>query len=196
MTRASRQFFLIVAALALGLALFAAFALRELAPRGAGQGAALIGGPFELTAQNGAKFSDAALKGHATLIFFGYTHCPDFCPTTLTQISSVFAALGPDKNIAGLFITVDPARDTPEAIKAYLESFDPRITGLTGSEAEIRAAAKAFRVYYRRQDGADGAYTMDHTGIVYLMDRSGRFVNAINLDRPANEVADELRAYL
>lgn len=196
MTKASRQFLVIVAALGLGLALFGAFALRELSDRAEGQGVARIGGPFDLVAQNGEPFTDARLKGRPHIVFFGYTHCPDFCPTTLTQISSVFGELGADAKIGALFVSIDPQRDTPQAMREYLESFDPRIIGVTGSDAQIRAIAKAYKVYFKKQDGEGGAYTMDHTGVVYLMDADGRFVNALNLERPAAKVADELRRYI
>ncbi|VFU10223.1 SCO family protein [Methylocella tundrae] len=195
MTKASRQFLFIAVALALGLMVLGGLAFRNLADNGA-QGVAAIGGPFAMTAQDGRALTDADLKGHPTLIFFGYTHCPDFCPTTLTQISSVFKEMGPDKKIEALFVTIDPQRDTPDTMKTYLESFDPRIIGLSGNEAQTRAIAKAYKVYFKKEGADNGDYTMDHTGVVYLMDKNGRFVSAFNLDRPAKQAADELTRYL
>lgn len=195
MTKASRQFLFITIVLAAGLAVLGGLALRNLADSG-GQGVAAIGGPFAMTGQDGRTITDADLKGHPTLIFFGYTHCPDFCPTTLTQISSVFKEMGSDKKIEALFVTIDPQRDTPETMKTYLESFDPRIIGLTGNEAQTRAVAKAYKVFFKKEGPANGDYTMDHTGVVYLMDKNGRFVSAFNLDQPAKQAAGELARYL
>jgi protein SCO1/2 len=135
-------------------------------------------------------------RGGPYLVFFGYTHCPDFCPATLTQISAACKEMGPDAKIAAAFVTVDPERDRPQAMKDYLQSFDPRIKGLSGDADQTRAIAQAFKVYFKKEDDGKGGYTMDHTGVVYLMDRRGRFVSALNLDRPAKETADELARYL
>lgn len=192
MSKASRQLPLIFLALGLGLALFAGLALRNLG----GQAVAAIGGPFTMTAQDGRTITNADLAGHPYLVFFGYTHCPDFCPTTLTQISAVFREMGADKKITALFVTIDPQRDTPETMKAYLENFNSRIIGLTGNDAQTRAIAKAFRVYFKTQGTGDGNYTVDHTGVVYLMDKSGRFVGGFNLDQSAKEAAAALIEYL
>ncbi|WP_374308891.1 SCO family protein [Methylocella sp.] len=195
MTAATRSLLLILGLFGLGLVISGAYVLSRGPERAAG--AAAIGAPFDLATTQGARFSDAGLKGEPHLVFFGYTHCPDVCPTTLAQISSAFAALGKDAKIGALFVTVDPERDTPEALKDYLSSFDPRIVGLTGTDGEIRAAARAFRAYYRKNPpDASGGYAMDHTGVVYLMDREGRFIGALNLERPAADVAKELSAYL
>lgn len=192
MTKPTRHFILILIGLAISLSVVAGFMLRD----PGGKGVVAIGGPFALTAADGRSVTDADLRGQPYLVFFGYTHCPDFCPSTLTQLSAAFAEMGADAKIAALFITVDPERDTPQAMKDYLQSFDSRIIGLTGDAAQTRAAAKAFRVYFKKAPGEGGAYTMDHTGIVYLMDRNGRFVGAFNLDRPAGEAAKELQRYL
>ena len=197
MTKAARSLLPILALLALGLVGFGVFAFRDLERRGAGQSYAAIGAPFALRTTEGAPFSDADLKGRPHLVFFGYAHCPDVCPTALAQMSAAFEALGRDARVGGLFVSVDPARDDAKSLKDYLSSFDPRIVGLTGDAEEIRAAAKAFRVYYKlHEPDASGAYAVDHTGVVYLMDKNGRFVNAFNLDRPAKEAAAELKAYL
>ncbi len=126
--------------------------------------------------QNGAPFTDQNLKGKTFLVFFGFTHCPDVCPTTLFEISEIMRKLGSDADrTAVLFITVDPERDTPESIKDYLASFDPHIRGLTGDAAALAAVAKAYRVYYKKVPLEGGDYTMDHTAIVYLMGKDGQF---------------------
>ncbi len=158
---------------------------------------AAIGGPFKLTDQNGKVVTEQDLKGHPFLVFFGFTHCPDVCPTTLFEVSEVIRALGPDaERTRALFITVDPERDTPAVMKDYLSSFDPHLSGLTGDPAEIAAVAKAYRVYFKRVPLEEGGYTMDHTAIVYLMDKTGRFVSPFNLKRPTEAAAGDLRRYL
>ena len=158
---------------------------------------AAIGGPFKLTDQNGKVITEQDLKGHPFLVFFGFTHCPDVCPTTLFEVSEVMRALGPDAERArALFITVDPERDTPAVMNDYLSSFDPHLSGLTGDPAEIAAVAKAYRVYFKKVPLDEGGYTMDHTAIVYLMDKTGRFVSPFNLKRPIEAAAGDLRRYL
>ena len=158
---------------------------------------AAIGGPFKLTDQNGKVVTEQDLKGHPFLVFFGFTHCPDVCPTTLFEVSEVMRALGPDaERTRALFITVDPERDTPAVMKDYLSSFDPHLSGLTGDPAEIAAVAKAYRVYFKKVPLEEGGYTMDHTAIVYLMDKTGRFVAPLNLKRPTDAAAADLRRYL
>jgi protein SCO1/2 len=156
-----------------------------------------IGGPFNLIDQNGQPFSDKDLKGKSFLTFFGFTHCPDVCPTTLFEISEVLRYLGPDADhTAALFISVDPERDTPEAMRDYLASFDPHIHGLTGDAAAVAAVAKAYRVYYKKVPLEGGDYTMDHTAIVYLMDKAGQFVAPVNMRRTTDVVAADLRKQL
>jgi protein SCO1/2 len=168
--------------------------------RGVGTGAiqaAAIGGPFHLIDQDGQSFSDEDLKGKTFLVFFGFTHCPDVCPTTLFEMSEIMRNLGPQADrTAALFISVDPERDTPEAMKEYLSSFDPHVRGLTGNSAALAAVAKAYRVYYKRVPLDGGDYTMDHTAIVYLMDRDGRFVSPFNMKRSAEVAAADLRKHL
>ncbi|MGQ0446480.1 MAG: SCO family protein [Beijerinckiaceae bacterium] len=166
-------------------------------PERAELGSAPIGGPFAMISQDGRVVTNADLAGRPYLVFFGYTHCPDFCPASLLEISAVFKELGPDKKVAALFVTVDPERDTPDILKTYLENFDSRIIGLTGDRSKTEAIAKAFRVLAIRLPGdKDGAYTVDHTGVVYLMDKSGKFVSVFNLQRPPRQAARELEAYL
>jgi protein SCO1/2 len=158
---------------------------------------AAIGGSFKLTNQDGQVVTDQDLKGHPFLVFFGFTHCPDVCPTTLFEVSEILRALGPDANrTRALFITVDPERDTPAVMKDYLSSFDPHLSGLTGDPEAIAAVAKAYRVYFKRVPLEQGGYTMDHTAIVYLMDKTGRFVSPFNVKRPIDTAAADLRRYL
>jgi protein SCO1/2 len=158
---------------------------------------AAIGGPFKLVDQNGQIVTDQDLKGRPFLVFFGFTHCPDVCPTTLFEVSEILRALGPDADrTRALFITVDPERDTPAVMKDYLSSFDPHLSGLTGNAAEIAAVAKAYRVYFKKVPLEQGGYTMDHTAIVYLMDKDARFVSPFNLKRPTDAAVGDLRRYL
>jgi len=157
---------------------------------------AAIGGPFRLTDQNGGTVTEQNLKGAPFLVFFGFTHCPEVCPTTLFELSEILRKLGPDgKRVRVVFITIDPERDTPAALKDYLSSFDPRMLALTGDPAEIAALAKAYRVYYKKVP-LEQDYTMDHTAIVYLMDKEGRFVSPFSLKRTTEAAAADLRRYL
>jgi protein SCO1 len=158
---------------------------------------AAIGGPFQLTDQNGKTVTDKNLKGKPTLIFFGYTHCPDVCPTSLFEISEVLRAMGKDADkVNAVFISVDPERDTPAAMKDYLSSFDPHLEGLSGDPAETAKVITSYRVYAKKVPTKDGDYTMDHTALIYLMDRDGRFVSPFNLKRTPEEAAVELKRYL
>lgn len=162
-------------------------------PRSAG--ASLIGGPFALQEGDGRTVSDETLRGKPFLVYFGYTHCPDVCPTELARIAEVFGKMG-DKAIPALFITVDPERDTPKVMQDYASSFGPAIVGLSGSPQAVGATMKAFRVFSRKGPiQSDGAYSMDHSSVVYLMNKNGAFVEALNLDRPAEETAKELEGY-
>jgi len=156
-----------------------------------------VGGSFRLTDHNGQAITDQDLKGRPFLVFFGFTHCPDVCPTTLFEVSEVLRALGSDgEKVRALFVTVDPERDTPAKLKDYLSSFDPRLIGVTGDEASIKAMEKTYRVYSRKVPLDGGGYNMDHTAIVYLMDKDGRFVAPFTLKRRPAEAAAELRRYL
>lgn len=156
-----------------------------------------IGGPFQLVDQDGKPVTEAALKGKPSLIFFGFTHCPDICPTALFDISQVYKAMGKDGDrVAAYFVSVDPERDTPEILKEYLSSFDPRVRGLTGDPAAVAAMEQAYRVYSKKIPLEAGGYTMDHTALVYLMDKEGRFVAPFNMKRKPEDAAAELRRYL
>jgi protein SCO1 len=144
-----------------------------------------IGGPFRLTSHEGKPFTDADLKGKPFVVFFGFTHCPEVCPTTLYDLTQDLASLGSDADkLRVAFITVDPAQDTPELMKTYLSSFDPRIVGLTGTEEEIAAAAKAYKIYYRKVP-TDSGYTMDHSATIFLMDSRGDFYGTSNFQETA-----------
>jgi protein SCO1/2 len=140
-----------------------------------------IGGPFRLTDHSGRRVTEQDFAGRPVMLFFGFTHCPDVCPTALFEMTTRLAALGEGgARLQALFVTVDPERDTAEQLALYLGSFDPRILGLTGSRAEVEAAAAAFRVVARRVPQEGGGYTMDHTTSVFLMDSSGRFAGTID----------------
>jgi len=154
----------------------------------------LIGGPFSLTDQNGARVDERILKGKWSAVFFGYTFCPDTCPTTLTALARAMDGLGPRaRRLQVVFISVDPARDTPAQLKSYLSSpaFPKGAIGLTGSAAQVAAAARAWRVYYRKV-GSGADYSMDHTAIVYLMDPQGRFSQPLDTAAPPAKLAGQL----
>ncbi len=155
----------------------------------------LIGGHFELVNGSGQAVTENDFKGEPTLVFFGYTHCPDVCPTTLFEISEILRKLKPGEKARGLFVTVDPERDTPAIMKDYLSSFDNRIVGLSGDRAAINVALKDYRVYARKVPGTGDDYTMDHSALVYLMDKQMRFVNALNLGDP-DKAAREIERWM
>jgi protein SCO1/2 len=158
---------------------------------------AAIGGPFQLIDQSGATVSDKSLEGKPSLIFFGFTHCPDVCPTSLFEISEVLRAMGKDADgVNAYFISVDPERDSKEAMKDYLSSFDPHLKGLTGDPEAIAKVLAEYRVYAKKVPLKDGDYTMDHTALTYLMDRDGKFVAPFNLNRKPEEAAADLKKYL
>ncbi len=158
--------------------------------------AAQIGGPFKLIDQNGVERTDQDFRGKLMLVYFGYTFCPDVCPTELTVITTALDQLGADAaQVAPIFITVDPERDTAKVMKDYVAQFSDRLIGLTGSERDIAAAAKAYRVYYAKAPGADGSpYLMDHTSLIYLMGRDGHFLKHFTPNGKAEDIAAAIRA--
>jgi protein SCO1/2 len=159
--------------------------------------ASAVGGPFRLVDGNGKVVTDQDLKGRPFLVFFGFTHCPEVCPTALFEISEIFRKLGPDADkAAAVFITVDPERDTPAVMKDYLSNFDPHLRGLTGSREQIDPVLRSYRVYSKKVPLDGGDYTMDHTALVYLMDKEGKFVAPFNVKRSAEMAAADLRKYL
>ena len=154
----------------------------------------LVGGPFELVDQDGKTFTEKNLDGKPFLVFFGFTHCPDICPTKLFEISQVLNLLEKDMpDLAALFISVDAERDTPEAMKRYVSSFNPKIIGLTGDQAKIDAAVKAYRAYAKKVPTESGSYTMDHTSLVYLMNREGKFVTSLDMNRSDTDIAGKIK---
>jgi protein SCO1/2 len=190
---------LVFAAFLSGLVLFfgAILFITGRVPSPIGSATAAIGGPFHLEDQSGKPVTDQDMKGRPFLVFFGFTHCPDICPTTLFDISQVLRKLGPDADRAGaLFITVDPERDTPAVMKDYLSNFDPHLRGLTGDQASVDAAIKAYRVYAKKVPLQGGDYTMDHTAVVYLMDKNGEFVAPFDVSRSPEAAAADLRRYM
>src|SRR6202166_1662452 len=156
-----------------------------------------IGGPFQLTDQSGQTVTEKSLQGRPTLIFFGFTHCPDVCPTSLFEISEVLRAMGKDADrVNAYFISVDPERDTTAAMKDYLSSFDPHLEGLTGNPEEVSRAITPSGGYAKKVPLKDGDYTMDHTALIYLMDRDGKFVAPFNLKQTPEQAAADLKKYL
>ncbi|MBN9597543.1 MAG: SCO family protein [Afipia sp.] len=156
-----------------------------------------IGGPFRLIDQAGQTVTEKSLIGKPSIVFFGFTHCPDVCPTALFEMSEVLRAMGSDAGkVNAYFVSVDPERDTPAAMKDYLSSFDPNLKALTGTPEEVAKIISAYRVYAKKIPLKDGDYTMDHTALIYLMDRNGNFVRPFNLKRTPEEAAAELKRYL
>jgi protein SCO1/2 len=161
-------------------------------------GRALVGGPFELTTHEGRRVTDKTFRGKLMLVYFGFTYCPDICPAGLQVVTAALEELGNDADkVVPLFITVDPERDTAEQMKQYVSSFHKNFVGLTGSAEDIAAAAKAYRVYYRKvQDEALSDYTMDHTSFLYLMGPDGAFIthypHTISPEKLAKSMAAEI----
>lgn len=158
-------------------------------------GNVLIGGPFALTDDNGKRVTQADYAGRYMLVFFGYTYCPDVCPLTLQNISTALDQVPAPvaRQVVPLFITVDPARDTPPVLHDYLTSFRPGIVGLTGAAADVEAAAAAYRVYvHKGTPDAQGDYLVDHTAFIYLMDRNGAYLDHFSPNASAGEIAQKL----
>jgi protein SCO1/2 len=188
---------LVFSAFLAGLVIFLGVILFMTKGHVPGDSASAIGGPFKLIDQNGKTITETDFKGRPLLVFFGYTHCPDICPTTLFEMSEVLHALGKDADrVSALFITVDPERDTAPVMKDYLSSFDPHLRGATGDQKAIDAVEKDYRVYAKKVPTKNGDYSMDHTALVYLMDKEGRFVAPFKLDRKPEAAAADLRRYL
>lgn len=185
------------AALAVGTGWFVVDGPGARPPVATGPASLAIGGPFVLTDQTGRAITERSFRGRPMVVFFGFTHCPDICPTTLGEFAAYMEALGPDANrLHWVFITVDPERDTPAHLTAYLEAFDPRIVALTGTEAQVADAARAFRVAYARVPLASGGYTMDHTATTFLLDARGRFAGTIDFKEPDAVAVEKLRLLL
>lgn len=156
-----------------------------------------IGGPFAMTSHRGQPFTQQDLGGRPSLMFFGFTYCPDICPTTLASMTSWLRDLGPGADrLNAIFVSVDPGRDTPAAMASYLESFDPRITGLTGTPQQLADMARTYRFSYRKVAQAGDDYTMDHTAMVYLLDSQGRFFSAIDFHENDETAMAKIRRLL
>ena len=157
---------------------------------------ALIGGPFQMTTHLGTPINEQDLMGKPFLVFFGYTHCPDVCHTTLFEMSEILRALGPNAKINALFVTVDPGRDSAEVLKDYLSNFDSRIIGVTGPRSQLEPMLREYRIYAKRAPGNNIDYAVDHTTVVYLMDKNGHFVSPFNVSRRPYDAAHEIEKYL
>jgi protein SCO1/2 len=184
--------------LIMGAGAFLVLSLHE-TPRGAAGTllASAIGGPFRLVDQNGKTVTDADLKGKWSLVYFGYTHCPDACPTALNDIAIALDELGPQRSaVRPVFVTVDPERDTPAVLKSYVTAFDAPILALSGTPEEIAQAAKGYRVYYAKHPEAGGDYSMDHSSVIYVMDPEGRFTASFSQENSPEEIAERLKKLL
>ena len=157
-----------------------------------------IGGPFMLIDQNGRKRTDTEFRGKLMLVYFGYTSCPDVCPTDLQQIGKAIESLGGQgDSVQPLFITLDPARDTPKRLAAYVPSFHPRLIGLGGSAAAVHKAADAYRVYFKKVAiGQGGDYGIEHAAYTYLMDRNGKYLGFFPPGTSAERMAEVIRPHL
>ena len=162
-------------------------------------GKALIGGPFTLTDHTGKRVTEKDFAGKFLLVFFGYTFCPDVCPAELQVISAALDALGEKrKKVTPLFITIDPERDTVEQMNSYVSNFHEQLIGLTGSAEEIKAAAKAYRVYYHKvsDDASSTDYVMDHSSIVYLMSPKGEYLAHFSYGTGVDKMAKGIAKFL
>lgn len=190
---------------ALGIVIVALFAWQYglLSPGGRSgvTGIAQIGGPFSLVDQTGTVRTEKDFRGKLMLIYFGYTFCPDACPTALQVMSVALDKLGDKAQaVTPIFITVDPARDTPKHMGEYVKNFHQGMVGLSGSAEQIKQAAKVYRVYYRKAEPAAGSppgdYLMDHSSIVYLMDREGRYITHFTHQSSSEQIEAAIREHL
>ena len=155
-----------------------------------------IGGPFVLVDGDGRTVTERSFRGKYMLVYFGFTWCPDVCPTTLGQVADALDRLGPEaERVVPVLISLDPKRDTPKAMKEYAAALHPRLVGLTGTPEQTAAAARAYRVYWaeKRTGPGEGDYTLDHSSILYLMGPDGRFISPINASASGEQMAAELR---
>ena len=157
-----------------------------------------IGGPFTLVDQTGRTVTDADYRGRMMLVFFGYTFCPDVCPTTLAVVAQAYESLTmPERaQVVPIFITIDPQRDTVARMADYVANFSPALVGLTGSPQQVETAARAYHVYVHKGDGDAADYTVDHSAVLYLMDRQGHFVGHFDPSTSADQLAGDLRRLL
>jgi cytochrome oxidase Cu insertion factor (SCO1/SenC/PrrC family) len=157
-----------------------------------------VGGPFDLIDQNGNRRTDGDFRGKLLIVYFGYTYCPDICPTDLTEIGLAVDKLGELGNdVQPLFISLDPERDTPDVLKHYVPSFHPRLIGLTGTPAQIRTVADSYMAYYAKYvPGDGGVYLIDHSGLIYLMGRSGEYLGFFPPGTSADRMVEIIRQHL
>ncbi|MBT5240490.1 MAG: SCO family protein [Rhodospirillaceae bacterium] len=163
------------------------------------EGSAAIGGAFTLTDHTGATVTEQALLGHYSLIYFGFTYCPDICPMTLQTVADAIEILPGQKgeSVQPIFITLDPKRDTVETMSAYVSNFHSSMIGLTGTQDQVQKAADAYRVFFREAPiGEDGDYTIDHSGFLYLMNRGGRYIDHFGKDVTMEDLSARLRELL
>ncbi|MEP3280187.1 MAG: SCO family protein [Stappiaceae bacterium] len=186
-----------IAVLAFAVAAVTMGGLGKWQPGGADSGTtqlASIGGPFSMINHEGKPFTEKGLLGKPSAIFFGYTHCPDVCPTTLAELQGWIEDLGPDADkLNYVFVSVDPERDTPEIMNSYVHAFDDRIIALTGSTDQVSKMVKAYRVYARKVENGDDNYTMDHSAGVYLMDENNQFVGMIAYAEAPENAVEKLK---
>lgn len=184
----------IIAALVVALGVAGAWLGYEIYDRTTSESAEAYGVPFTLVDQDGQPITEAAFRGHPTALFFGFTHCPEVCPTTLYELSTWFEELGDEgAGIKAYFISIDPERDTPELLGDYLSSVTDRVRGITGDPEAVRAMARGFSIYFKRTDLEGGDYTMDHTASILLLDSQGRFRKTIAWGESAETAIQKLR---
>jgi protein SCO1/2 len=188
---------LLVAAIAAGVFLWRAADTLPGLGRSISSGRIAVGGSYALIDQDGKPRASTDFAGKYQLLYFGYTFCPDVCPTTLALISAALDKMGPAQSrIVPVFITIDPARDKPAVLKKYLAAFGPRFVGLTGTDEEIAAVEKEFRVYAKKQPMAGGSYGMDHSSVIYLMGPDGKLISFYDELAQPEELAKDLKAKL
>jgi protein SCO1/2 len=192
-----RRILMIAAGLAVVVFAFAAYELEANGPAPSAQSSNQMGGPFHLVDQTGRSVSDRDLLGKPTVMFFGFTYCPDVCPTTLADMTAWLKALGPDADkLNVVYVTIDPERDTPARLKSYLTAFDPHIRGLTGTPQAIAQAAHDYNVYYQKVALQGGEYTMDHSTLIYLLDAQGHMAELVQYGTPNDQVVTSLKRLL
>ncbi len=191
----------VVLVLAIALVMLVALLVGIAFQQGGGKsivtGQALLGGPFTLVDQDGKTRTEKDFLGHNLLIYFGYTFCPDVCPTELAKISAAMDQLPKDANVTPVFITIDPVRDGVKEMKAYASAFHPRLMALTGTEEQIRTAAKAYRVYFAKNTSAGTTdYLMDHSSIIYFMGKNGEYIAHFTVESTPEQIAERVRQAL
>lgn len=189
----------VIVATVVGVRLMTPTGLQRSAPDPvtAASGKVAFGGPFTLVDHTGRTVTERDFLGKYTLVFFGFTYCPDVCPTTLQDVATILDRLGPfAERVQPLFITIDPERDSPAVMASYAQTFHPRIVGLTGTPEQVREAAKAYKVFYRKADDGRGGYLMEHTAVLFLMDPEGRHLEILPREMPPSKMAELVRRHV